>query len=354
MITQTWSATETSLSGLMIGSIRLGAARVRDLFKKDREVILDRPDVHERAAVPNVPTRGKPLAAPISLTDSAKKTPGFVGADLEKLALQATFFSATAHELKTPLTVLKTLAPTLCPLPHLPDQTQNEIAETFAQNLERLELLVTDMLESARLEAGMVALHPRSLDLASRTRRVLERLTPLLERKQQNFELQVPDHLPPVQADGKRVEQLLSNLIDNAAKFAPPASVIEVSLSQHSSPDGRGLVQVVVADAGPGVPPLERELIFDRFYSATDGAMTGVGLGLFICRELVRLHGGRIWVEDRPGGGSRFCFTLPLTCEEATDEENQPQISDLAGPAEAGLPGGFLAPARQPKYHKNN
>lgn len=233
-------------------------------------------------------------------------------------ALRATFFSATAHELKTPLTVLKTLAPTLTPLPHLPSQTQTEISQTFTQNLERLELLVADMLESVRLEAGAVALRPRSLDLAGRTRRILERLTPLLERKQQHFELQTPAHLPPVYADGKRVEQILSNLIDNAAKFAPPASVIEVSLSQHCPSDGPGLVQVAVADAGPGVPLQERELIFDRFYSTADKALAGVGLGLFICRELVRLHGGRIWVEDRPGGGSRFCFTLPLTTEESS------------------------------------
>jgi two-component system sensor histidine kinase KdpD len=234
---------------------------------------------------------------------------------LENLALQATFFSAAAHELKTPLTVLKTLAPAMCPLPHLPSQTQTEISQTFAQNLERLELLVADMLESARLEAGAVALHPRSLDLASRTRRVLERLTPLFERKQQQFEFQTPTNLPPVQADGKRVEQILSNLIDNAAKFAPPASVIEVSLSQQA-----GQVQVVVADAGPGVPLQEQEHIFEKFYSVADKALAGVGLGLFICRELVRLHGGRIWVEDRPGGGSRFCFTLPLTTEETLAE----------------------------------
>ncbi len=233
--------------------------------------------------------------------------------------LQATFFSATAHELKTPLTVLKTLAPTLCPLPHLPVQTQNEISETFAQNLARLELLVTDMLESARLEAGTVALRRRSLDLADRTRRVLERLTPLLERKQQSVDLQIPANLPLVQADGKRVEQILSNLIDNAAKFAPPAGVIEVSLSQKD-----GAVQVAIADAGPGVPSQERELIFDKFYNAADKALAGVGLGLFICRELVRLHGGHIWVEDRPGGGSRFCFTLPLASEDLNDEESQP------------------------------
>jgi signal transduction histidine kinase len=91
-----------------------------------------------------------------------------------------------------------------------------------------------------------------------------------------------------------------------------------VTLSQSD-----GVVQVSVADAGPGVPPNECERIFDKFYiAAADKALAGVGLGLFICRELVRLHGGCIWVEDRPGRGSRFCFTLPIAAEDNADEES--------------------------------
>jgi K+-sensing histidine kinase KdpD len=238
--------------------------------------------------------------------------------------LQATFFSAAAHELKTPLTVLKTLIPTLHGLNQLPQPTQLEIIETLEQNLNRLELLVNDMLESARLEAGAIALHRRSLNLTNRVRRVLNRLLPLLERKQLDSTFQAAPHLPAVQADGKRVEQILTNLIDNASKFAPPASAIEVSLSQVNR-----AVQVTVADAGPGVPPGERKRIFDKFHIApADKVLAGVGLGLFICRELVRLHGGRIWVEDRPGGGSRFCFTLPITLEDSTDEESESENSD--------------------------
>jgi signal transduction histidine kinase len=234
-------------------------------------------------------------------------------------SLQATFFSAAAHELKTPLTVLKTLTPTLPQLAQLPPPTQAEIIETIEQNLSRLELLVNDMLESARLEAGTIALHRRSIDLAGRTQRVLGRLSPLLERKQHAISLQIAPELPWVWADGKRVEQILTNLVDNATKFAPVASTIEVALNRAN-----GAVQVCVADAGPGVPPGERERIFDKFYiAAADKALAGVGLGLFICRELVRLHGGCIWVEDRPGGGSRFCFTLPIAAEESADEESQ-------------------------------
>lgn len=233
-------------------------------------------------------------------------------------ALQSTFFAAISHELKTPLVVLKMLVPSLRQLPDLPSDTRAEITETIEENLSRLESLITDLLESARLEAGAVALHPRPVDLGRLIQRVLEDLAPLLARKKQQWQLQGATVLPRVWADSRRVEQILSNLVGNAAKFAPPESTIELSLSRVED-----AVQVCVADAGPGVPPEERERIFDKFYIAIENeALAGVGLGLFVCRELVRLHGGRIWVEARPGGGSRFCFTLPLAREEETYGES--------------------------------
>jgi signal transduction histidine kinase len=220
--------------------------------------------------------------------------------------------------------VLKTLVPSLQRLPEVPAGMQAEILETIEQNLGRLELLITDLLESTRLEADAVALHLRPVNLAGRAQRVLDGLTPLLERKRQRVVLRAADGLPPVWADGRRVEQILSNLVHNASKFAPPGSDIEIELSPED-----GAMQICVADAGPGVPPGERERIFDKFYIAVkDKALAGAGLGLFICRELVRLHGGRIWVEDRPGGGSRFCFTLPLASEETAYEESYPQNLD--------------------------
>jgi two-component system sensor histidine kinase KdpD len=234
--------------------------------------------------------------------------------------LQSIFFSAIGHELKTPLTVLKTLAPSLRQLPELPVDTQAEITETIEQNLARLELLINDLLESSRLEAEAVALHTRSINLVNRVQRVLDSWAPLLDRKRQQVSLKAESDLPMVQAEGRRVEQILSNLMNNAAKFAPPDSTIEVELGSVDD-----VVQVCVVDAGPGVPPEEQARVFDKFYiAAKDKALAGAGLGLFICRELVRLHGGRIWIEDRPGGGSRFCFTLPRADKVTSDEENRP------------------------------
>ena len=239
-------------------------------------------------------------------------------------ASRTAFFSAIAHELKTPLTVLKMLAPSLRDLPSLPPETRQEILDTMDQSLARLEDLIRDMLESARLEAGAVELHRQPVHLERLVERTLKELAPLLARKNQEARMQAEPELPPVWADPRRVEQILSNLVGNAAKFSPPASEILVELAHHDQ-----VVQVCVADRGPGVPAQERQRIFDRFYTTTENqTLSGVGLGLFICRELVHLHGGSIWVEDREGGGSCFCFTLPVHAPPDTKGEpdgNPPQ-----------------------------
>ncbi len=231
--------------------------------------------------------------------------------------LQSTFFSAIGHELKTPLTVLKTLAPSLSQWAALPAGTQTEIVETFTQNLDRLETLIADWLESARLEAGAVKLYWQPVDMVRLSQHVLDELAPLLARKQQKAAFQADAEMPKIRGDHRRLEQVLSNLVGNAAKFAPPDSEVGVRLQVVD-----GSIQVCVEDAGPGVPQSERERIFDKFYTLVENqALGGAGLGLFVCRQLIQLHGGSIWMEERPGGGSRFCFTLPSRSEENPDVE---------------------------------
>ncbi len=222
--------------------------------------------------------------------------------------LRSVFFSAVGHELKTPLTVLKTLAPNLYRLPELPDGTRKEILDTIEQNLVRLEMLTSEMLDSARLEAGAVKLYRSHVDLEATTRKVLNSLKPMLDHQKIKVRVEKQGGLPTVMADRRGVEQILSNLLNNAVKFSPQAGTIEVNFSTS----GNGIV-TCVSDAGPGVPPEERERVFDKFYtSSNEQAFIGVGLGLFICREMVKLHGGKIWVEDSELGGSKFCFTLPM------------------------------------------
>ncbi len=225
--------------------------------------------------------------------------------------MRANFFSALGHELKTPLTVLKTLVPSLNRLPELPPETRAEITQSIQINLERLDLLINELFESLRLEANMITLHTVPLDIASRVRRNLAALKPVLEQKSLRTETNLPADLPPAQADPHRFDQILGNLLHNAIKFIPRGGTIRISAQVEENS-----IRLCVDDNGPGIPPEDRKQIFNKFtIVAQRKATAGVGLGLFISRELVHLHGGTIWVEDSPLGGSRFCFTLPLAVD---------------------------------------
>jgi two-component system sensor histidine kinase KdpD len=229
--------------------------------------------------------------------------------------LQTTYFSALAHDMKTPLTVLKMLAPSLR-LPDLAEQTRGEILDAIEGNLARLEWSINGPLESVRLEAGAIVLHLRPLDLVRFIRQLVDRIAPWLELKRQQVSIQVDSDLPPVLADGSLLDHVITNLLVNAIKFAPAGTTIQVRLQVVED-----VMQVGVEDEGPGVPEDRRTRVFDKFYAVGAGAASGgTGLGLYICRELVQMHGGRIWVEERCGGGSRFCFTLAVAGKEVGNE----------------------------------
>jgi two-component system sensor histidine kinase KdpD len=134
----------------------------------------------------------------------------------------------------------------------------------------------------------------------------LHRLEPKLEGRR--IEVKLPADLTPVPLDDVLIEQVFINLLENAIKYTPQDSPIEILAT--ALPDE---VEVEVTDRGPGVPTAERDHVFEKFYRlAREGAAGGAGLGLAICKGFVEAHGGRMWVEDRPGGGSRFRFTLPV------------------------------------------
>ncbi len=221
------------------------------------------------------------------------------------------FFSAVAHELRTPLTVLKTLLPSLDQWRRMSARQRDDVRDLTVQNLERLETLIREFLESSEVEAGAVTLHREPLDLAGRARRVAAGLAPLFESRRQRVTVVADDGLPAVDADRRRVDQVISSLLHNAYKFgAAGGEVREVLTADGAS------VRLCVEDDGPGVPAEAQAHVFEKFYSLPgQSSIAGVGLGLYISRELVSLHGGRLWYEPRPGGGSRFCLTLPAAAE---------------------------------------
>lgn len=226
--------------------------------------------------------------------------------------LQEGFVSAVSHELRTPLTCIKTSVDLLHATRAGLSEAQVDLIRTIGHHVGRLEALVTDLLEITRLEAGQVTLSKQPTDLRQIANRVLKALRPLTDRKGQTVHPHWPEAVSLVEVDRRRIEQVLTNVFSNAIKFSPRQGQIHVRATE--TPDS---LQVCVTDNGPGIPERDRVRVFDKFYVVTDGrGLSGVGLGLYIARQMIELHDGRIWVESQLGEGSTFCFALPKTARE--------------------------------------
>jgi len=236
------------------------------------------------------------------------------------LEAQSSFISAVSHELRTPLTCIKTSIELLQTSELLDaDENLRELLQTIADDTARLEKLVTNLLQVIRLEAGQLELTRQPTDLAVLLRRTAASLEPLRMSKAHSLELDLPEGLPRAWVDRERIEQVTANVLSNAIKFTPPGGHIQLVL--RYVPHEQAL-SVAVSDNGPGIAPDERERIFEKFYTGRkQRASAGVGLGLYIARQLIELHGGRITLESTPGEGSTFTFIVPLGAEadEGTD-----------------------------------
>jgi signal transduction histidine kinase len=221
--------------------------------------------------------------------------------------LQEAFVSAVSHELRTPLTCVRTSVDLLQATSVELSEEQADLVSTIGHHVGRLEALVTDLLEITKLEAGQVTLSRQPTDLRPIVNRVVEALHPLTVQKDQTVCLHWPAAVSMVEVDRRRIEQVLTNIVSNALKFTPKQGQIDVHLAE--TPEG---LRICVADNGPGIQEKDQAHIFDRFYVVADGrGLSGVGLGLYIARQFVELHGGRIWVESQVGQGSTFCFSVP-------------------------------------------
>jgi PAS domain S-box-containing protein len=228
--------------------------------------------------------------------------------------------ATVTHELRTPLAAIKGYVTTLLENYGRWDLASvQEFLETIDESADQLSRLVENLLDFSRLEANRLTLQRRNLDVAELAARLVEDTA--LQNRPVQFEVQFAEAFPQVWADPLRVRQVLANLLQNAVKFSPARSLITVS----GQVAGRGIV-VRVQDQGSGVPPEERERIFERFYQAEGTAQaSGVGLGLYIARRIVEAHGGRIWVEDPPQGqGTVFAFELPIDNRSAAATAVEP------------------------------
>lgn len=225
---------------------------------------------------------------------------------IETERLRNSLLSSVSHDLRTPLAVITGAASSLLENDAgLTPQGRRELAQVTYEEAERLNRLVSNLLDMTRLQSGGIRANKEWQPLEEVIGATLNRMEKRLADHPVSVNL--PDDLPLVPFDSALIEQVLVNLLDNAAKYTPPGSLIELSASRNDQN-----VRVEVADRGPGLQPGDEQRIFDKFYRARPTPTRGAGLGLSICRAIVEIHGGRIWAENRPGGGARFCFTLPL------------------------------------------
>jgi len=218
-----------------------------------------------------------------------------------------TLLSGVSHDLKTPLAAIAGATSTLRQLEPAVG-ARRELLDTIADEAERLNRLLENILQIARLDSGAVAPNKQWNVLEDIVGSALRRTKPLLESHQ--VEVRLPSEMSLLFVDGLLLEQVFVNLLENAARYTPPGSHLLIGANTQ----GRELI-VFVADDGPGLPSGAAERVFDRYYRGGSGPDSGrgSGLGLAICRAIIELHGGTIRAANRPSGGAEFTIRLPLT-----------------------------------------
>jgi len=235
--------------------------------------------------------------------------------ELDRIKTQ--FFSNVSHELRTPLALV--LGPAERVLADLaPDDPHRRQLEVILRNARVLLGHVNDLLDTSKIEAAMLELSYTELDLSHLVRLVANNFETLAHDRSVDFFVLAPDDAVPAQVDAGRVQQVLLNLLSNAFKFTPPHGTVRIELKGVTE---RGTARVEVGDSGPGIPAERRDEVFERFHQL-DGAATrkmgGTGLGLYIVREVVGLHGGTLAIDDAPEGGALFVVELPVVAPPGT------------------------------------
>ena len=230
--------------------------------------------------------------------------------EAEAERLRTALLSSLSHDMRTPLGAITGAASSLLEdAGALGDAQRRELLKAILDESQRMNRLIGNLLDMIRVETGALEVQRDWQPLEEIVGVALIRLEERL--KGHPVEVKLPPDLPLLEVDGLLMEQVFVNLLENAAKYTPAGTPVAITAAARD-----GVVEVTVADRGPGLPPGEADKVFDKFYRVpvgVNGAATGgVGLGLTICRGIITAHGGRIWAENRPGGGALFRFTIPL------------------------------------------
>jgi two-component system sensor histidine kinase KdpD len=244
---------------------------------------------------------------------------------MESERLRNSLLAALSHDLRTPLAALVGLAESLAMTSPAPTGTQLETAQAIAEEARRMSALVNNLLDMARIQSGDVKLRRQWVPLEEVVGSALKSAQSALVRHP--VEVELGQDLPLVEIDATLIERVLYNILENAGKYTPEGTIVRVTAEVA----GTDLL-VAISDSGPGVPKGQDEAIFEKFVRGTrESATPGVGLGLAISRAIVEAHRGRIWAENLPAGGARFCFTLPLGTPPAAPREDGPGERVVAG-----------------------
>jgi two-component system sensor histidine kinase KdpD len=243
-----------------------------------------------------------------------------VGALREADRLKTELLANVSHDLRTPLTSIKGYTTTI--LRHydrLTDDEKRDFLHEIEIASDRLTELIENLLQLSRLEAGGFHMQKEPVVIVSMLSNAIEDVEQ--KTKGYRFVSHYQEPLPLIDADPRRIRQVLDNLLSNAVKYSPEGTEIAVVCEVMEKE-----LMVRVRDQGVGISPEELDKVFDRFYQASSGASQrggGVGLGLAICKGIIEAHGGRIWAESTLGKGSTFIFTLPLEKGSISDETDE-------------------------------
>jgi signal transduction histidine kinase len=225
------------------------------------------------------------------------------------VAARQAMLEVVSHDLRNPLSAIRLVTTAMLQSPPRDPAAVRKHIERVSNAAERMESLVKNLLDLAAIESGHLEIRRERLDAGVVLREAAELMRPIAAARTQTIDCEVETATAHLVADHERMLQILSNLIGNAIKFAPEASSIAVSVKSAGNS-----VLFSVKDHGPGLSRDQIARVFDRFWQAKRTG-SGLGLGLWISREIIQAHGGRIWVESTPGAGATFCFTLPRESE---------------------------------------
>lgn len=238
--------------------------------------------------------------------------------------LRSALVGSVSHDLRTPLASIKASVCDLAdPTIDLTDDDRRTLLRTIEEETDRLSRFVTNLLDMSRIEAGALEVRREATPLNELVDEVLHRTESVLQRHP--VEVEIGD-VPLVDVDYFLIGQVLANLLENAGRYTPPDTLIRIT----AAPIGRW-VEVRVSDRGPGIPPVERERIFDAFYRPSGdrsrGQTQGTGMGLAISAGVVAAHDGHIWTEPTPGGGATFVFRLPVVVAKSEPAAGPPSVA---------------------------